>query len=173
MTCRLSESNWLNVLYSAVRETEGGVTGAAAYVSEKRGKRIHPESLRAKLNSPDEDPISVEMASLVTDWMGKRIPGVDHSKDWLHALCAQHGMVCAPADQADDGPVDPQSLMLKGLLVGEGSGVLMRLLKDALADSRVCQNDRNYLVRQIRIGVRVLQKFEAMVNRAAEPKAQS
>ncbi len=49
MTCRTSSLNWLDNLYNSVRETPGGVEAAAAYLAQRRGKSMHPETLRAKL----------------------------------------------------------------------------------------------------------------------------
>jgi len=60
MPCRTSALNWLDVLYNSVRKTPGGVVDAAAFLADRRGKSMHPETLRAKLRevNPNISPIS-------------------------------------------------------------------------------------------------------------------
>lgn len=68
MTCGTSPLSWLDTLYNAVRETPGGVRAAAAYLAQRRGKSMHPETLRAKLRGLEGESVTIEIAELLTEW---------------------------------------------------------------------------------------------------------
>ena len=53
MTYRYSSADWRDVFYNAVRNANGGVVAAAAFLTERRGKSIHPEDLRRRLRGAD------------------------------------------------------------------------------------------------------------------------
>lgn len=167
MTCRYSETDWRDVLYNSVRKTNGGLAAAAQFLTTRRGRSIHPESLRAKLNGHGDDTLSVEMAMMLTEWMRASNPGADHALDWLHAFNAQHGLTASAAELPDAETDDPVALLHKGLRVGEESGALMRLISHAISDLRICANDLDALVKQIRRGIRLLNKIEGLVRRLA------
>lgn len=96
MTCRYSETNWRDVLYNTVRAVPGGINAAAAHLTERRGRSIHPETLRQRLRGVDGDSISMEMAELLTEWMQDlRRPD---AKAWLHALNGRFGLAASVVD---------------------------------------------------------------------------
>lgn len=61
MTCRYSETEWLDVLYTSVRKTPGGVAAAAAFLTQRRGRNITVESLRLRLNGNGDTYPSMEI----------------------------------------------------------------------------------------------------------------
>ncbi len=91
MTCRTSALNWLDVLYNSVRKTPGGVVDAAAFLADRRGKSMHPETLRAKLRGLEGESVTLEIAELLTEWMQEKAGGNDYALDWMQALAGQFG----------------------------------------------------------------------------------
>ncbi|KAB2900380.1 MAG: hypothetical protein F9K35_07015, partial [Burkholderiaceae bacterium] len=95
MTCRYSDTDWRDVLYNAVRAAPDGVTGAARFLTERRGRSIHPETLRARLRGVDGESPSMDMVVLLTEWLQDlRRPD---ALAWLHALNASFGLVATGA----------------------------------------------------------------------------
>jgi len=120
MTCYYSTADWRDVLYTSVCNTEGGVVDAARYLSERRGKAIHPEVLRTRLRHRDGQSISIEMAEMLTEWMETKANGQGQALDWLHALNGRFGL-SATAHQADQS----------------GDADLVRRIQTALIDKAV------------------------------------
>lgn len=89
MTCRTSSLNWLDVLYNSVRKTPGGVADAAAYLADRRGKSMHPETLRAKLRGLEGESLTIEHAELLTEWMQEKAGGCEYALEWMQALAEQ------------------------------------------------------------------------------------
>jgi len=165
MTCRYSTADWRDSLYTSVRQTPGGVADAAQFLTNRRGKSIHAESLRAKLRGVEGESLSIEFADLLTEWMQEK--NRPDALDWLHALNAQHGLSTAPAEVVAPEDMEPTAILHKGLKLGEESGILARIISHAMADLVICNNDLDAIVTQIRKGIRLLNRLEAMVRRAA------
>ncbi|MFM0646886.1 hypothetical protein PQR14_21390, partial [Paraburkholderia bryophila] len=72
MTCRYSGIDWLDVLYTSIRRTPGGVADAAAFLANRRGKNITTESLRLRLRGEGENRLSMEMFELLIEWMEEK-----------------------------------------------------------------------------------------------------
>lgn len=92
MTRRTHATSWLDVLYNSVRRTPGGISAAAAYLADRRGKSMHPETLRCKLSGREGESVSVELAELLTEWMLDHRDGETYARDWMRALAGQYGM---------------------------------------------------------------------------------
>ncbi|MEN5069484.1 hypothetical protein [Stenotrophomonas sp. TWI1183] len=75
MTCRTSALNWIDVLYNSVSRTPGGLADAAAFLADRCGKTMHPETLRAKLRVLEGESVSIEIAELLTEWMREKAGG--------------------------------------------------------------------------------------------------
>lgn len=106
MTCRTSPLSWLDTLYNAVRETPGGAQAAAAYLAQRRGKSMRPETLRAKLRSLESESVTIEIAELLTEWMQEQVGGADRALGWMQALAGQFGIavdVVPPAPEGEGG----------------------------------------------------------------------
>lgn len=75
MTCRYDSTEWLDVLYTSVRNTPGGVADAANHLTIRRGKNITPESLRLRLRGVGDSRLSMEMFELLIEWMQEKADG--------------------------------------------------------------------------------------------------
>lgn len=137
MTCRYSETDWRDVLYNSVRACPGNVGDAAAFLTKRRGRSMHGETLRAKLRGVDGDSVSMEIAELLTEWM-QEMQRPD-ALDWLHAFNARFGLaasvvgVDAPASQQDA----VQALQRKLLENNVSGGRLTELGLRTIADGKV------------------------------------
>lgn len=96
MTCWYSGTDELDVLYTSVRKTKGGVKAAAFFLTERRGVRITPESLRLRLREEGDARLSLEMFGLLIEWM--QDSGQTFALEALHALNERFGLVAAPVD---------------------------------------------------------------------------
>ncbi len=83
MTCRYSRTEWLDVLYTSVRDAPGGVADAANYLSDRRGKSITPESLRLRLRGVGDSRLSMEMFELLVEWMQEKAEARPYALDAL------------------------------------------------------------------------------------------
>jgi hypothetical protein len=131
MTCHYSGTAWADVLYTSVRNTPGGVNDAARFLTERRNKTIHPETLRAKLRHIDGESISLEMVELLTEWMEEKAQG--HRLDWLHSLNAQFGMTASVIGAAER----EQDLQSTFNAKAASFGGLTTEIIAALADGRI------------------------------------
>lgn len=155
MTCRYSNIDWLDVLYNSVRRTSGGVVDAARFLTERRGRNIHPESLRAKLRAQKGEEISLSMADLLTEWMEEKEGGRAYARDWMLAHAAQNGLA---ADVVPDDDVAAQDLIKSiqeaAMQVGALSGGVLGTTAESIADSVVTSVERDKavdLLRKLRI----------------------
>lgn len=168
MTCRYTSTDWLDVLYNCVRRTSGGVVDAARFLTERRGKNIHPESLRAKLRSHD-DAISVEMALLLKEWMEEKAGGAAYSGDWLQALVAQEGL---HVDYVPPAPVggwknEASALQSKFLDISMSIGQIAGVTAETVADGVISQAEADKLVPLLRDARVILHRMERNALRAA------
>lgn len=128
MTCRYSLTEWTDVLYVSVRKTPGGVADAAAFLTHRRGRSIHTESLRAKLRGLEGESISVEMAELLTEWMEEKAQ--PHAYDWLHALNSRFNLVSTARVEAGESSCIQSTLIDKTVAFG----AMAKEVADALGD---------------------------------------
>lgn len=148
MTSRLHAYHWLDVLYNDVRRTPGGVKGAAKFLGERRGKSIHYESLRAKLNGQEGESVSFEMAALLTEWMEQFSGGVAYAHSWAQTYATvEHGLAVldvppAPlGGWADELRAIQQKVMQTGVMVGNLNASTLA----AFADGVVSHGERGEL----------------------------
>lgn len=148
MTCRYTETAWSDVLYNCVRRTPGGIAAAALFLTRRRGRSIHPETLRTKLRGADGECISVEMAALLTEWMDEFAGGAEYSRDWLLALSAENGLSVDLVPPAPEGGLKceieamQQKVMKLAALTGQVAGTAV----SAAADGKVTQEEADVLV---------------------------
>ncbi len=168
MTCRYTNADWLDVLYNSVRRTPGGVVDAARFLTQRRGKSIHPESLRAKLRGGD-DAISLEMARLLSEWMDEKAGGIEYSRDWLRALNAQEG-ICAdyvPPVPAGGWLNEADALQRKFLDISAGMGKIAAVTADTVADGVISKVEADKLIPLLCDARVILHRMERNVRRAA------
>ncbi|WP_197070289.1 hypothetical protein [Burkholderia sp. 9120] len=170
MTCRYSETEWLDVLYSSVRNTPGGVADAANFLTLRRGKNIATESLRLRLRGEGDNRLSMEMFELLVEWMEeKRQP---HYLDPLHALNERFGLIAERQSDASlaevDGTHDVDALARATLdlqvHVGEVAGEVVR----AVADRRIDLHEVEQLTVVSRKGQRLFQRLIHTATRLAK-----
>ena len=167
MTCRYSETNWRDVLYNTVRAAPGGINAAAAYLTERRGRSIHPETLRQRLRGVDGDSISMEMAELLTEWMQDlRRPD---AKAWLHALNGQFGLAASAVDTPplDVCIGDVEALRTKLLEINVKGGRVTEVGLRVTADNKVETDEAEALEVQALEYIRQLYDLVRNARRAA------
>ncbi|MDR0216214.1 MAG: hypothetical protein LBJ15_19765 [Comamonas sp.] len=127
MTCHLSPIDWRDVLYNTVRKAPGGVVAAAAYLTQRRGRSIHPETLRARLRGVDGEWINLEMLELLTEWLQEmREP---QAMQWLTTLNMRYGLVAMELPPPPPGgwPSEAEAIQKKLLQLGVEGGALTAL----------------------------------------------
>ncbi|MBK5058915.1 phage regulatory CII family protein [Paraburkholderia domus] len=143
MTCRYSGTDWLDVLYTSVRNTPGGVADAAAFLTNRRGKSIGTESLRLRLRGEGENRLSMEMFELLIEWMEeKRQP---HFADAIHALNERFGLRAASTD-ADEAHADVDRVALDALELTRQTGLVAGEVREAIADGRITGPEADAIV---------------------------
>jgi len=135
MTCRYSSADWRDVLYNSVRATEGGVADAAQFLTNRRGRSIHTESLRIRLRHVNGESISLEMVELLTEWMQEKAR--PDALDWLDALNAQHGRQVTAQKAGEDGAgcIQARTLNLTRQ-IGEIAGAVAEAQADQVVTPR-------------------------------------
>ena len=151
MTCRYSNTDWLDVLYNSVRRTPGGVVDAARFLTERRGRSIHAESLRAKLRGVNGDEISLSMADLLTEWMEEKAEGREYARDWMLAHAAQNGIAADVVPAADGNPLDLiKDIQAKAMQIGALSGGVLGTTAESIADDQVTAEESGRAVAALR-----------------------
>ncbi|MEC6413627.1 hypothetical protein ACOTEY_00590 [Achromobacter xylosoxidans] len=169
MTARYSNTDWLDVLYNSVRKTPGGVADAARFLTERRGKSIHPESLRAKLKRSEGDAISVEMAGLLSEWMEEKEGGAEYAHDWFLAFAAEQGLA---VDSVPPAPVggwacELTAIQSKVMQIGAITGSVLGVTAETVADGKIDQSEADRIVEFVRDLRTMCHRLERNVLRAA------
>lgn len=167
MTCRLSQTDWRDVFYNAVRSAPGGVADAAAFLTERRGRSIHKETLRARLRGVDGEWINLEMLELLTEWLQEKKD--TDATAWLRALNMQFGLVAIELPPAPEGgwECEIKAISRKLLQLGVEGGRLNEKGLEAIADSDVDPPEADGLSAQIRAEVELLLRLDRNVRRLA------
>lgn len=170
MTYRYTNTDWRDVLYNSVRRTKGGVVGAAAFLTERRGVSIHPERLRKKLRGLEGESMDVEMARLLSEWMEEHEGGSDYARDWLQSLCALEGMHVdsVPAAPVGGWKNEAAALQSKFLDISMMIGQIAGVTAETVADGAVSQAEADKLVPLLRDARVILHRMERNALRAAE-----
>lgn len=165
MTCRYSGTDWLDVLYTSVRDTPGGVADAAAFLANRRGKSIGTESLRLRLRGEGENRLSMEMFELLIEWMEeKRQP---HYLDPIHALNERFGLRVTPAD-AEDATACIDGIALDALELTRQTGIVAGEVREAIADRRITEKEAEAIVVAARLHQRVIGRLIGAVQRLSK-----
>lgn len=147
MTSRLNSHHWLDVLYNDVRNAPGGVKDAATFLTERRGKRIHYESLRAKLSGQEGESITFEMADLLTEWLAQKAGGAEVAHRWAQTYAmVEHGLTCLDVPPPTEGwPDELKAIHEKVLKVGATVGGLNASTLEAMVDGQIDAAERSAL----------------------------
>lgn len=160
MTCRYEKTDWRDVLYTCVRATPGGVHDAAMFLTVRRGRSMHAETLRAKLRGVEGESISVEISDMLTEWMAEKKQA--DAACWIQALASSHGLVAIPVEvaaveRAVAGEVT--AILEKGLDIDAHGGRLSSLLLEALHDRKISLGEADTISGQIDDEMRHLAKL--------------
>ena len=164
MTCRYKDSDWRDALYNAVRSAPGGVVEAARFLTARRGRSIHTETLRSRLRGMDGDCITLEMAELLTEWM----QDMKHPSalDWLHTFNARFGLNAAGAGAVVAGQSEAQQLVMGMLSLSVHSGALSAEVAKTVADNIVSLEEGHSLLGLVRRTREDMGKVEAIAMQA-------
>ncbi|MHC9012128.1 phage regulatory CII family protein [Stenotrophomonas rhizophila] len=175
MTCRTSSINWLDCLYNAVRKTPGGVIEAAKWLTDRRGKSMHPETLRSKLNGTEGESVTIEIAELLTEWMQEKAGGSEYALEWMQALAGRFGMAVDVVPPAPEGgwPDEMGAVQIKMLEITSRVGRLASTTMDAIADAQINIGEGELMIAEIRALRTMANRMERNVARAmAKGRAQ-
>lgn len=169
MTCRTSALNWLDVLYTSVRKTPGGVVDAAAFLADRRGKSMHPETLRAKLRGLEGESVTLEIAELLTEWMQEKAGGNDYALDWMQALAGQFGMAVATVPPPPEGGWADEigAIQTKLLEITTRVGRLSGTAVEAMTDSHIDSDEAKLMVEEANSLITMAHRLIRNVSRAA------
>ncbi len=169
MTCRTSSLNWLDVLYNSVRKTPGGVADAAAYLADRRGKSMHPETLRAKLRGLEGESLTIEHAELLTEWMQEKAGGCEYALEWMQALAGQFGMAVDAVPPPPEGGWSDEigAIQTKLLEITSRVGRLSGTAVEAMSDRRIDSDEAELMVSEVRALRTMAHRLERNVARAA------
>lgn len=167
MTCHLSQTDWRDVVYNTVRNTSGGVVEAARYLTERRGRSIHPETLRARLRGTDGEWVNLEMLELLTEWMQEKTGS--KPTDWLKALSHRFGMVAMELPAAPEGgwACEVSAIKQKLLQLNVEGGSLTALGMKVTEDMSISPKEAEAVSAQIMAEVELLLRLRRNVMRAA------
>ena len=168
MTCRYEKTDWRDVLYTSVRNCPGGVPDAATFLTTRRGRSMHAETLRAKLRGVEGESISVEIADMLTEWMQEK--NQPDASGWIQAFAASHSLVAIPVDVPDQDVAllcEITSLLEKSLDIDVQGGRLSNLLLSALHDRTINIGEADPIAAQIDDEMRLLAKLRRNVMKCA------
>ena len=171
MTCRYSGTEWLDVLYTSVRNTPGGVADAANFLTLRRGRGITTESLRLRLRGEGENRLSMEMFELLIEWMQEKKESAPFALDALLALNGRFGLIAehgsALSDDLDDDQQDVESLTRATLYLQAHVGEVASEVVRAVADRRIDINEAEQLTVVSRKGQRLFERLIRTAGRLA------
>lgn len=151
-----------------MRNAPGGVNAAAQFLTDRRGRSIHPESLRAKLRGVDGDSVAMDMVELLTEWMQDM--GRPDAVAWLHAFNNRFGMAAERVDAAPEGGWSDEAVAVRDKLLklAAQGGVLTTVGINATADGVICDKDADAIEAHAMEEVRLLFRLARNARRAAK-----
>lgn len=170
MTAHYTNTHWRDALYNAVRAADGGVEAAAQFLTMRRDTSIHPESLRRKLRGGDQ--LDVDVAVLLSEFVGNDSSASARANDWLLSLCAQEGL---HVDDVPPAPVggwanEAKALQDKFLDLASKMGQIAAVTGQTTSDGQVDQHEADQLIPLVRETRVLLHRFERNVRRAVNKK---
>ena len=167
MTCPLSPTDWRDSLYNNVRNTPGGVVAAAAFLTQRRGRSMHPETLRSRLRGVDGEWVNLEILELLTEWMLEmREP---QALAWVKLLSHRYGLVTMELPPAPAGgwACEATAIRQKALQLNVEGGTLTAKIMKSTEDLRVTPREAEEITAQAMVEVELLLRTVRNVRRAA------
>lgn len=170
MTCNYTNSNWLDVLYTSVRQLPGNVESAARYLSERRGRSITAQSLRNKLRGLEGESLSMEMADLLTELMQESVVTQKMATRWLQTYAVSRGLIVIdiPPPPAGGHSSETKAIVNKVLALGGEFGKLSGVAMLAVEDDVISPSEADELLPIIDEKVELLLRLKRNVIRAVE-----
>lgn len=170
MTCNYTNTNWLDVLYTDIRQLPGNVEAAARYLTERRGRSIQPQSLRNKLRGLDGESLSMEMADLLTEQMQENVATQKVATRWIEVYAVSRGLVVIRIPPPPEGghSSETRAIVNKVLAIGGEFGKLSSIAMLATEDGVIAESEADELVPIIDEQVELLLRLKRNVIRAAE-----
>jgi len=169
MTRRYSNANWLDVLYTSVRDTSGGVVEAAAYLTNRRGRSITSEALRLRLAGQGDHRLSMEMFELLIEWMQER--GRPDALNAVHALNERFDLIAAPIEN-DTETGSANTVALHTLDLARHTGKVADEVRAALADGKITPVEAEAIAAAARASQRMLDRLVRAARRASRRESQ-
>ncbi len=148
MTCKYDQLAWRDVLYTDVCRTPGGIIDAARFLTDRRGKAIHPETLRTRLRGVNGEDVGIEMACFLSEWMGEKAQSAPFARRWMLAWNAEQGLnvVELPPEPVGGWLDEPGALNAKALKAASELGEMCSAITGTTADGRVTDAEREMVV---------------------------
>lgn len=166
MTYRYTNTHWRDALYNAVRATDGGVIAAAEFLTTRRDRAMHHQSLRRKLSGGDT--LDVELVLLLVEYVRIDAKARPQANTWLLSLAAQEGLHVDDVPPAPEGgwACECKALQDKFLDISSKLGKIAAVTAETTADGQIEQHEADQLVPLFRAARVILHRMERNVMRA-------
>lgn len=167
MTCQYSQIDPHDALYVGVMRTPGGVEDLAAFLTNRRGVSIHPETLRQKMRRVKGQSMSLDLFQLSTEWMMEKEGGAEYGRDWLIALCVSLGVSANILPPAVKHPCEVDAARTKVMEMSTLNGKLSAVAIEALSDDDISEHDASEIFAECQRIIEKAQRLQRNVMRAA------
>lgn len=169
MTKLHTNITWRGALYNMIRGAGRSVKQASAWLRDERDVTLGEKTLYKKLDgSNPAETVNIDLAQLLTEYALAHGASREEALRWIQALAARHDAVLLDLWQDDDAPsCEVADITNKTMQAGEVYGELLSIVRGALADLDVCQNDAHRIGDQIMVLVYALLRMKRKVDCAA------
>lgn len=162
-----------DALYISVKNTPGGVEELAAFLTNRRGISIHPETLRQKMRRVKGQSMSLDLFELSTEWMMEKQDGDRYARDWLMALNVRNGVAASILPPAPYHPNEVEAVRTKVMEMSSLNGVLSAVAIEAVSDGDISDDDASHIMVECDKIIEKAQRLKRNVVRAAQDKARA
>ena len=173
MTNRYTQIDPHDALYISVTKTPGGVEELAAFLTNRRGISIHPETLRQKMTRAKGQSMSLDLFELATEWMLEKAEGAQHARGWLMALNVRYSVAASILPPAPAHPNEVEAVRTKVMEMSSLNGRLSAVAVEAIADGDICDDDASHIVVECDKIIEKAQRLKRNVVRAAQDKVRA
>lgn len=169
MTRLHTNITWRGALYNMIRGKGRSVKAASAWLRDERDVTLSEKTLYKKLDGSSEDEtVTITLAELLAEYALAHGAAREDALRWIQALAARHDAVVVDLHQDDDAPsCEVSAITNKTLHIGEINGELISIVRNALVDMDVCENDSRRIGEQIMVLVYALLRMKRKVDCAA------
>jgi hypothetical protein len=173
MTNRYTQIDPHDALYISVTKTPGGVEELAAFLTNRRGISIHPETLRQKMTRAKGQSMSLDLFELATEWMLEKAEGAQYARGWLMALNVRYSVAASILPPAPTHPNEVEAVRTKVMEMSSLNGRLSAVAVEAIADGDICDDDASHIVVECDKIIEKAQRLKRNVVRAAQDKVRT